>query len=58
MEDLLIEEWAKLTEQRDGSKNFTLVAQFMKEELENPFFYKFDTSNTEMSNSEIFYAIT
>ncbi|CAD8044839.1 unnamed protein product [Paramecium primaurelia] len=58
MEDLLIEEWAKLTEQRDGSKNFTLVAQFIKEELENPFFYKFDTSNTEMSNSEIFYAIT
>ncbi|CAD8139509.1 unnamed protein product [Paramecium pentaurelia] len=58
MEDLLIEEWAKLKELKDGSENFTLVAQFMKEELENPFFYKFDTSNTEMSNSEIFYAIT
>ena len=30
----------------------------MKEELTNPFAYKFDTANKEMSNSEIFYAIT
>lgn len=30
----------------------------MKEELTNPFLYKFDTANKEMSNSEIFYAIT
>lgn len=30
----------------------------MKEELTSPFAYKFDTANKEMSNSDIFYAIT
>ncbi|CAD8053042.1 unnamed protein product [Paramecium sonneborni] len=58
MEDLQLEDWAKQREQKDGSEKFTLVAQFMKEELTNPFLYKFDTANKEMSNSEIFYAIT
>ncbi|CAK85170.1 unnamed protein product (macronuclear) [Paramecium tetraurelia] len=58
MEDLQLEDWAKQRELRDGSEKFTLVAQFMKEELANPFLYKFDTSNKDMSNSEIFYAIT
>ncbi|CAK75280.1 unnamed protein product (macronuclear) [Paramecium tetraurelia] len=58
MEELQLEDWAKQREQKDGSEKFTLVAQFMKEELTNPFLYKFDTANKEMSNSEIFYAIT
>ncbi|CAD8061008.1 unnamed protein product [Paramecium sonneborni] len=58
MEDLQLEDWAKQREQKDGTEKFTLVAQFMKEELTNPFLYKFDTANKEMSNSEIFYAIT
>jgi transcription elongation factor SPT6 len=30
----------------------------MKEELTSPFAYKFDLANKEMSNSDIFYAIT
>lgn len=56
--DLELEDWALKKEQREGSENFTEVVHFIRQELTTPFHHNYESKNREMTNPEIFYAVT